>query len=144
MTTSVLKEIKHLNCRIKKIIDKRMPKNVHVNVTQMQIVTYLFKHENEEICQKDLEAETHLKKASITGALDSLEDEGLIERIQSSEDKRRNIIKVTEKAEKERQNIVCSYNKVNKAILKNLTDQQIQQFLSILSVMNKNLDEGDF
>lgn len=144
MTSPVLKEIKHLNCRIKKIIDKKMPKNIHVNVTQMQIVTYLFKHENEETCQKDLEAETHLKKASITGALDSLEEEGIIERIQSKEDKRRNIIKVTSKAEKERQNIVSSYNKVNKAILKGLTEQQVQDFLTIISIMNKNLDEGEF
>ena len=54
-----------------------MKPSEHLNHTQIQILVYLIKHKNEEVCQKDLQNETHLKKASITGALDSLEDKAV-------------------------------------------------------------------
>ena len=140
MTRILTKDLKTLNCKIMKIINTKMPEDIHVNATQMQIVTYLFRHEGEEVCQKDLEAETHLKKASITGALDSLEEEGIIVRKQSIDDKRRNIIEVTSKAEKHKQHIVSAYTKINKLLIKGLTDEDIENLYRIIDRMSSNLD----
>ena len=128
MQKIVTKEIKCLHCRIKRIIDRNMPKNIHLNVTQMQIMTYLFRHEKEETCQKDLESETHLKKASITGAIDTLEEMGLVERVQAKEDRRRNIIKFTPYAKKEKQGIVSVYDLLNRIIVKNISQDEIELF----------------
>lgn len=118
-----------------------MPKNIHLNVTQMQIMTYLFKHEKEETCQKDLESETHLKKASITGAIDALEEMGLVERVQAKEDKRRNIIKFTPYAKKEKQGIVSVYDLLNKVIVKGLTQEEIESFFNVIEKMKNNLEK---
>lgn len=141
MQKIVTKEIKCLHCRIKRIIDRNMPKNIHLNVTQMQIMTYLFKHEKEETCQKDLESETHLKKASITGAIDTLEEMGLVERVQAKEDKRRNIIKFTPYAKKEKQGIVSVYDLLNKVIVKGLTQEEIESFFNVIEKMKNNLEK---
>lgn len=141
MQKIVTKEIKCLHCRIKRIIDRNMPKNIHLNVTQMQIMTYLFRHEKEETCQKDLESETHLKKASITGAIDTLEEMGLVERIQAEEDKRRNIIKFTPYAKKEKQGIVSLYDFLNKVIVKGLTQEEIELFFNVIEKMKNNLEK---
>lgn len=120
-----------------------MPRNIHLNVTQMQIMTYLFKHEKEETCQKDLESETHLKKASITGAIDALEEMNLVERVQASEDKRRNIIKFTSLAKKEKQNIVSVYDLLNKVLVKGLKQEEIETFFHIIETMKTNLDKEE-
>lgn len=141
MQKIVTKEIKCLHCRIKRIIDRNMPKNIHLNVTQMQIMTYLFKHEKEETCQKDLESETHLKKASITGAIDTLEEMGLVERVQAKEDKRRNIIKFTPYAKKEKQGIVSVYDLLNKVIVKGITQEEIESFFNVIEKMKNNLEK---
>lgn len=143
MQKIVTKEIKCLHCKIKRIIDRKMPRNIHLNVTQMQIMTYLFKHEKEEICQKDLESETHLKKASITGAIDALEEMNLVERVQASEDKRRNIIKFTPLAKKEKQNIVSVYDLLNKVLVKGLKQEEIETFFHIIETMKMNLDKEE-
>lgn len=141
MQKIVTKEIKCLHCRIKRIIDRNMPKNIHLNVTQMQIMTYLFRHEKEETCQKDLESETHLKKASITGAIDTLEEMGLVERVQAKEDRRRNIIKFTPYAKKEKQGIVSVYDFLNKVIVKGLTQEEIESFFNVIEKMKNNLEK---
>ena len=110
-----------------------------MNHTQLQILMYLTKHRDEEVCQKDLEIETHLKKASITGTLDSMEDKGIIKRIQSTEDRRKNLIVLSEKAIIEKERFEEKFKQIEEKIKYNITDEELENFYSVLDKMERNL-----
>lgn len=143
MERYIAKEIKDLDVLIgKSLISDKVPKGI-INHTQFQILLYLIKHENEEVCQKDLEIETHLKKASITGSLDSLEEKGIVIRKQSEDDKRKNIILLSEKTKEAKDRIKEKFNIIEKKIEKDLTDKEIETFYRIIDKIKENLKEVD-
>lgn len=139
MERHLTKEIKDLDNLIgKKLRSGYEPREV-LNRTQLQIIFYLNKHINEDVCQKDLEIETHLKKASITGALDSLEDKDIIERKQSKQDKRKNVIILSTKALKEKDRIENRFKELETLVKKNISEKEMDEFYLILDKMKSNL-----
>lgn len=139
MERYITKEIKDLDMLIGKTIAKTHDVNEYLNHTQIQILLYLVKHAGEEICQKDLEAETHLKKASITGTLDSLEDKEMIVRKQSDDDKRKNIIVLSQKASNIKTEITNIFKSVNKQLEKNISEEELKQFYATIDKIKNNL-----
>lgn len=141
MDKSLVKEIRDIDILIGKTLTKSdMPKE-SLNHTQMQIVFYLLRHMNEEVCQKDLEIETHLKKASITGSLDSLQDKGIILRKESEDDKRKNIIVLSEKALNIKDNIEKKFQEIETQIRNNIDDQELESFFKTIDKIKNNLDK---
>lgn len=139
MERSVIKDIREIEMIIGDYIIKSQKYEKYINHTQMQIVLYLIRHEGEDICQKDLEIETHLKKASITGTLDSMEDKGIIIRKQSDEDKRKNLIFLSEKTLNEKERIKKRINEIEEKINNNITEEELNQFYSVIDKMKANL-----
>lgn len=139
MDQKVINEIKKLNQLICKNITVWEHKS-HLNPTQMQIVMYLIKHIDEEACQKDLEIETNLKKASITGTLDSMEEKGVIIRKQSESDKRKNIITLSERVIKEKNKVEERASQIEKRLQENITDKEMQDFLVVVKKMTANME----
>ena len=140
MERILTKEIKDLDILIAKSLKANNDIRHVLNRTQLQIIYYLNKHINEEVCQKDLEIETHLKKASITGALDSLEDKGIIVRKQSKDDKRKNVIVLSKVALKEKDRIENKFKQIELKIKKNIDEDELKQFYSTLDKMKSNLN----
>lgn len=140
MERILTKEIKDLDILIAKSLKTNNDIRHVLNRTQLQIIYYLNKHINEEVCQKDLEIETHLKKASITGALDSLEDKGIIVRKQSKNDKRKNVIVLSKVALKEKDRIENKFKQIELKIKKNIDEDELKQFYSTLDKMKSNLN----
>ena len=56
--------------------------------TQMQIVEYMLKHNEENVYQKDLETILNLRRATVSGVLQTMEKNGYIERVVDTEDSR--------------------------------------------------------
>ncbi len=65
---------------------------------QGMIIAYLCERPNENICQKDLEAEFFVRGSTMAEALNQLETAGYIERRTSDEDRRLKIVRPTLKA----------------------------------------------
>lgn len=139
MEKSIIKDIKELDISIGKTLIEKAKKDLGINQTQMVILMYLVKHKNENVCQKDLEIETHLKKASITGTLDSLEDKGIIVRKQDNEDKRKNIILLSEKTLEIKDDVSKKYREIETNLRKNITDEELEVFFRVIDKMNKNM-----
>lgn len=132
MNVEIIEKIRELNnllCKSIRIWEKKST----INSTQFQIVMYLIKHEDEEICQKDLENETHLKKASITGTLDSLEDKDVIVRKPSDSDKRRNVITLSERI---KSNVALVKDKIYE--LENILQKSVEK--EEVEIFNRTLD----
>lgn len=69
------------------------------DLSLIQALCILMIHESDELNQKDLSDGLYLTKGAITKAVKKLEDNGWILRERSSRDRRRYILKLTEKGE---------------------------------------------
>lgn len=138
----ITKDLRDLDKLIGKTVKRNESRRGNLNRTQMQILFYLIKHPEEETCQKDLELETHLKKASITGALDSMEDKGVIVRKPSEDDRRKNIIVLSKQAIEEKNKVEERIMEVEKTIRENISEAEIEQFHNIICKIEKNLQKG--
>ena len=65
--------------------------------TQLQIIGYLIKHRDEEVYQKELEKLFNLKRATVSGVLQTMEKNGLINRVVDHKDTRTKKILLNEK-----------------------------------------------
>src|SRR5690554_4970739 len=88
--------------KLKRYLDKNHQKT-GIYLGQARILRFLFLRENEKTYQKDIESHFQIRAGTVTGLLDGLINLNLIERIDSTKDKRKKIIKLTklgkEKAE---------------------------------------------
>ena len=144
MERSVIKEIKDIDKLIRQYVsDGRDPRRMF-NLTQFQIIHYLLQHPDENVCQKDLEIETRLKKASITGAIDSLSEKGIVRRVQSEEDRRMNYIHLTEQMLEYKQNFENRINQLNDDITRDIDEKELDVFYHVLNKIKENIrKEGE-
>ena len=121
------------------IYDGSIPDKKILNNTQLHIAMYLLRNRDRDVCQKELEAETHLKKASVTGTLDSLEEKGIITRTMCEDDKRKKFIKLTDKALNMKSQIMDRIDEVNTRVVKDISEEDLKTFLNVLEKMKENL-----
>lgn len=140
MDKNLLKDIKDLEQKIGESIKNDNIFKYRLNHTQIQILMYLLKHSDEEVCQKDLENETNLKKASITGTLDSLQEKGLVQRIQSKNDKRKNIIILSDQTIEAKDRITNNMKQIKEKICVGISKEELEVFENVISKMKNNLE----
>ena len=116
-------------------------KKTGVDLTRMQCATihYLKKHQEDEVFQKDLEAEFSISGATATNILKLMEKEEIILRQPLERDGRLKRIGLTEKGycldAKARENI----ERLEEAMRKNLTEEEIAIFSNVLDKITQNI-----
>ncbi|MBQ6333961.1 MAG: MarR family transcriptional regulator [Erysipelotrichaceae bacterium] len=143
MEKGILKEVIRLDHGIKKYMSHGFEVKKGLNLTQFQIVNYLLTHEGEDICQKDLEDLTGLKKASMTGCLNSLEDKDLIYRENAAEDRRRNYIRVTERLKGYGERVAQRGEELEALMLKGIDEKDLEAFYRVAERFVKNIREAE-
>jgi DNA-binding MarR family transcriptional regulator len=88
------------------------------------------------ISQEQLAEDFHLNESTITRNLKKLEDKGMIERIK---DKRKKIIKATDKGRKTAQNVMDFDEKWDDKLKESLTDDEYDTFLITLRKISEEL-----
>lgn len=107
--------------------------------TQMQIMEYILEHKKENIYQKDLEKVLNLRRATVSGVLQTMEKNNLIERVIDTKDARNKKIILNSKAEKMFFERELELLELEKVILKDITEEELDSFLMILNKIKKNL-----
>lgn len=107
--------------------------------TQIQIMEYLIKHQNEKVYQKDLEQVLNLKRATISGVLNTMEKNKFIKRIKSKTDTRVNKITLNEQTKKIYEENKKNFKKVQKKLTHNLSNEEIKCINNILDKMINNI-----
>ena len=110
-----------------------------VNLTQIQIMVYLWEHAEEEVCQKDLEGFLRLKKASITGALEAMEKKNLISRRTSVHDGRKKIVEISRAVRSNIRDMIKEYRTIDEKMLKGISEEELGLFFSVIERMKENL-----
>ena len=86
------REIKALNNQIKRVMDSRLgqfaPNDDGPTGVQGMIIGYLYYRRDQDVYQRDVEAEFHIRRSTATGILQLLEKKGVIERLPVPSDAR--------------------------------------------------------
>ena len=141
MERNVITEIGCLEHTIRKSISLGNERGKVLNYTQFQILFYLMEHDGEDICQKDLEAKTHLKKASITASLDSLEDKDLLYREVSETDKRKNYLRLSDKTRNYVNALKQKAKQYNEKIANKISKEDLDVFFRVCDQIYENIKE---
>ena len=121
---------------------KKLPKT-KPTPTQMQIIEYILKHINEDIFQTDLEQILGLRRATVSGVLQTMEKNHLIERVTSKEDARKKRIVLNKDTEQLFLIKRKKLEELEKVVVRGISEETLQSFSRILdelidNVKNKN------
>ena len=81
-----------------------------------------------------------MRRATVAEILSLMEKNGLIERKSMSEDARLKEINLTKKSTEIINSVETEVKKVEKDLKKDLTEEELQNFMNILEKMSKNLE----
>ncbi len=143
MKHSVLFQIKLLqNLIVRNICSDMKRHNIVSPPSQIQasIIGYLIRNEEKETYQKDLEGVFKLRRSTISGILKTLEKNHLIRRIDSKEDARVKKIILTEEANKLYKGADQYLEQLEKKIIANIKEEDLEIFCNILEKMQQNIE----
>ena len=112
-----------------------------VSTTQMVIMDYILTHQDEDIYQKDLEDVLHLRRATVSGVLQTMEKHDLVERVLCEDDVRCKKIKLKEKAKLMFEIKKHEFIKLEDVLKKGISDDEIRLFCHIIESMQNNMNE---
>lgn len=144
MKPSIIEEIKILDIGIA----KRLFKEAKVQCIkrppsplQAKILKYLLEHKEQVICQKDLENDLSVSKATISEVLLTMEKSGLIKKEIVPNDARAKRIILTSTSLERFQELEKNFSAINEKLIEGISTDELAHFLNILNKMQKNMNE---
>ena len=142
---NVLYDIKSLETLfVRTFISEMMVKNEEFKnfptPTQMRIIEYIVDAEG-DVYQKNLENVLNLRRATVSGVLQTMEKNNLIKRVSSDKDAR--VKKVILNPETQRL-FLKHKNKmeeIEKLVIKDISEENLKIFSSVLKMMKHNINE---
>lgn len=134
--------MKYFNQCMKQRIDQknRAREEIYgISMADGWILHYLNRHAGQEVFQKNLETDMHIKKSSLTQLLNDLERRGLITRSISEHDSRYKCIARTEKALEIHQQIMDEIEEHERLIKKGIDEKDLEIFSRVLDQMIQNV-----
>lgn len=122
-------------------IEENFPYRHHPTPTQMQIMEYILEHREEEIYQKDLEEVLNLRRATVSGVLQTMEKNGLLMRVTDGKDARTKKVILNPKAEElflRRENRMKELERI---LVKGMKEEDLIIFSNVLKQMKENIKE---
>jgi len=111
------------------------------NLTGMHgwVIGYLYEHQDQEIFQKDLEAEFHIRRSTATGILQLMERNGLILRLPVERDARLKRLKLTEKAITLHESVMQEIADIENKMRQGIPEEDLEVFFRTLDQIKTNL-----
>ncbi len=116
-----------------------MESGITLNIRQSYVLDYLFAHRDQHICATDMHEQVGISKASISGVLKSLKQEGLVRYEENPLDDRKKWIVVTQKALDIKQQIDKGVAEEQRCMCQGIPPEQLQTVKECLEIMIKNL-----
>ena len=97
--------------------------------TKFNVLVILYKGCTEEMYMSKIGERMLLSNANITGLIDRLEEQSLVKRVRSKEDRRKIVIKITEKGINSVEKVMEDYIKWSKKLMEVLTVEENNQLI---------------
>ena len=108
--------------------------------TQMQIVAYILKHANTDIYQRDLENVLQLRRATVSGVLQTMEKNHLIERLVDENDTRSKKIILNPNVISSFEGHFAKIKQMEQIMVEGLTNEEIEVFRKVIGQMKENIE----
>ena len=135
-------QIHMLSRKIKRKLDEAF---VSYGITGVQAIMLKFindKSREGKVYAKDIESEFDMRRATIAGILQLLEQNQLITRKAEGSDARLKEITITKKALEIINNVDSSIAQLEKRLEKNMSNEERENFLKTLDKLSKNLSQN--
>lgn len=139
----LVRELFILTNKMKRLLDKNHQAN-DIYLGQARILTYLYGNKDRSIYQKDIEQTFQIRGGTVTGMLETLEKMELIVRVESTKDKRRRKVILTESGTDKAINAINTNRHFEDLIKKELTDKEEKDFYLVLSKLNNLVDAEEY
>lgn len=143
----ILYEIKSLEKMIARELikanDFKKENKIIITPTQCQIMGYILNNKGKNIYQKDLEKALNLRRATVSGVLHTMEKNGFIERKVDEEDTRTKKITIKETILKKFNTNYEKIENIEKNIVKDISEEDLNTFINVLNQMKKNIKEKE-
>lgn len=113
------------------------------SIAQMQIIKYILKHSEETIYQRDLEEVFNLRRATISGILQTMEKNGVIIRMCDPKDARGKIIILSDDAKNFFKNKELYFKKLENILKKDISKEELDIFYKVILKMRDNIDRKE-
>ena len=133
------KQVQMLSRKIKRKMDETF---LEYGITGGQAFMLKYIHEkstNGKVYAKDIENEFDMRRPTVTGILQLMEQNGLIERKAEGKDARLKEIFITKKGMEIGEKIDSNVKRVEKKLVKDISINEIQTFLTIIGKLSKNI-----
>lgn len=107
--------------------------------TQMRIIEYILKNEGKEIYQRDLEEVLNLRRATVSGVLQTMERNHLIERIADSNDLRSKKIILNQSTKDLFKRKEKQMKEIEKILIRGIAESELEIFSNVLEEMKENI-----
>ncbi len=111
----------------------------HIGVKKEFSVLILLDKMGSRCSQKFIGDMLHIDKALMVGVIDDLSGKGFIKRMQNPEDRREYWVQLTAKGKENMPEILATVKRMNKSIMKGLTQPEVKKLHGQLETIYKNL-----
>ena len=137
MKKDLIFEIGEIHHLVGKIIMKSEPNNTRPTASQIRFIDYLATHD--EVYQSDFEKEFKISRATVYDVLNTMEKKGIITREKSSVDTRKNRVILNQDVLDHHMEVKKKISTMNQELIKNINEDDLKTFESVLEQMNKNM-----
>lgn len=134
--------MRYFNQCMKRLVEQKnraREENYGISMTDGWILRYLNEHDGQEVLQKNIETDLHIKKSALTQQLNEMEARGLIRRSISEHDSRYKCISRTGKAIEIHQQIIEEIEEQERLMKKGIDEKDLEVFSRVLDQMIKNI-----
>ena len=134
-------EVRTLNQNIGRLVNSyqsKVDEKAGINRMQGWIIGYLYRHSEEAVFQKDLEAEFQMARSTASGILQAMEKKGLITRESIPRDARLKRLVLTEKGMEFQMEIMENFDRIQKVLKSDIPQEKLECFLDVLDMIREN------
>lgn len=142
---SILSEVKEIDMLIiRKTMQEAKNNNIPIiTPIQCRIIEYLIQHQGEQVLQRDLEKFLKLRRSTISGVLQTMGKNKIIEKKNVKEDARSKEIIFSPVAQEKHEKIKEKLNKFEEIIRKDISDDDLNIFFKVTEQIKNNLQGGN-
>lgn len=144
MPRSICREVKALTNLVRRRLESCHASRPQQGPTGMQgfFIGYLVEHPDQDVFQRDLEAEFRIRRSTATGILQLMEKRGLIRRQPVERDARLKKLVLTDQARLWYCQMEKDFSLVEQELTSGLSSQELAAFFVTLDKMKQNLEYG--
>lgn len=111
-------------------------------LTMMQswIIRFLYKNEEKEIFQRDIEARFSIARSTATGVLQLMEKKGFIRRIPVERDARLKKLELTDKGIQREESTIQNINEMESMLREGISEEDLEVFFRVIRKMRSNIE----